>query len=86
MTRPEQPTTNTRQNPSMQTRWPVAELPFGRRNAYILAAGIATLLLGYSALAQPPVDGWLGRDLAPVLLVLGYAVLLPLGLVLPPKH
>lgn len=45
-------------------------------------AGIGTILIGYLFLAQPPVDGFLSLTLAPILLVLGYCVLIPIALLL----
>jgi len=53
-----------------------AKLHFGLRNAVLLAAALVSLVAGYALLA--------GGDtaLAPILLVLGYCVLFPLGLAL----
>ena len=63
------------------------DLPYTRRNAVVFAAGIGTILIGYLCLAQPPVDGFLSLTLAPILLVLGYCVLIPIALLLgePPS-
>ena len=58
--------------------------PRNRRNRRILGAGLAALALGYAALAAPPADGFLSLTLGPLLLSLGYAVLIPLGLVCRP--
>lgn len=60
-------------------------LPYGQRNAAFFAAGLASILIGYLCLAQPPVDGFLSLTLAPILLVIGYCVLIPLGLLLGEK-
>ena len=57
-------------------------LPYSRRNWTFLGAGAGTILIGYLCLSQPPVDGFLSLTLAPVLLVIGYCVLIPLGLLL----
>ena len=57
-------------------------LPYSRRNWTFLGAGVGTILIGYLCLSQPPVDGFLSLTLAPVLLVIGYCVLIPLGLLL----
>ena len=57
-------------------------LPFTRLNVAVFAAGIGVILLGYLCLAQPPVDGFLSLTLAPILLVLGYCVLIPISLLL----
>jgi len=51
-------------------------LRFGRANALLLAAALASLGTGYLLLARGD------TTLAPVLLVLGYCVLFPLGLAL----
>lgn len=52
-----------------------AALKFGRVNAVLGAAGLASLVLGYVLLAQGSITA------APLLLVLGYVVLLPLALI-----
>jgi hypothetical protein len=51
-------------------------LRFGRANAVLLMAAVLSLVAGYFLLAQG------STGLAPVLLVLGYCVLFPLGLAL----
>ncbi|MDE2888686.1 MAG: hypothetical protein OXR72_10750 [Gemmatimonadota bacterium] len=57
-------------------------LPYSRRNWTFLGAGVGTILIGYLCLSQPPVDGFMSLTLAPVLLVIGYCVLIPIGLLL----
>ncbi len=42
--------------------------------------GILCLVLGFVALRTPPVDGALSLTVAPILLILGYVVLIPRGL------
>ncbi|MBI2501873.1 MAG: hypothetical protein HYW07_01405 [Candidatus Latescibacteria bacterium] len=56
------------------------ELPFTRKNWTLLAIGLATIALGYLALSIPPADGFLSLTLAPLLLVAGYCVLIPLAI------
>jgi hypothetical protein len=53
-----------------------ARLRFGRKNALCLAGAIVSLGVGYILLAKGDIT------VAPVLLVLGYCVLFPLGLAL----
>jgi hypothetical protein len=53
-----------------------ARLQFRRRNVVLLGAALVSLGLGYWLLANG------STSLAPVLLVLGYCVLFPLGLAL----
>jgi hypothetical protein len=53
-----------------------AKLRFGPRNFALLTAAIAALAVGYVLLARG------STTVAPILLVLGYCVLFPLGLAL----
>jgi hypothetical protein len=57
-----------------------ATLPLDRDNWRILAAGLAVIALGYLALLEGSVEGFLPLVVAPILLVLGYCVLIPLGI------
>lgn len=50
-------------------------LRFSRINAILLGAGVASVTAGYVTLAQGSTVA------APLLLVLGYAVLIPLGII-----
>lgn len=50
-------------------------LKFSRINLWFAAGGLATIALGYYLLGQGSIT------LAPVLLVLGYAVLLPAAII-----
>lgn len=53
-----------------------SSLRFSTINAILLAAGFASIVAGYALLAK-------GSNVAaPVLLVLGYAILIPLGIIL----
>ena len=62
-------------------RKPILEsFPFTKTNYRILGLGLLSIILGYVALAQPPWDGFWPLDVAPILLVLGYCVLVPLGI------
>jgi hypothetical protein len=69
----------TRTTRSAQTASTVVNrgaLRFSAINAILLAAGFASIVVGYMLLAR-------GSNVAaPVLLVLGYAVLIPLGIIL----
>ncbi len=62
-------------------RKPVLEsLPFTKTNYQILGVGLVVIVLGYVALAQPPWDSAMALNVAPILLVLGYCILIPLGI------
>ena len=51
---------------------------FGRRNWQWLGAGMATIVAGFIALAMGSIT------LAPLLLVVGYCVLIPVGILVGP--
>ena len=55
---------------------PESSLEFSLINALLLAAGLGAITLGYVLLARGSTVA------APLLLVLGYAVLIPLGIIL----
>jgi hypothetical protein len=55
-------------------------LPLGRENFMILGGGLAVILAGYLAMLEGSVEGFLPLVLAPILLVVGYCVVIPLGL------
>jgi len=55
-------------------------LPFSKRNYQILGLGLVVIILGYVALGQSPWDGTMPLVVAPILLVLGYCVIIPLGI------
>lgn len=54
--------------------------PFGRENYLILLTGVVVIALGYLALSEKTVEGFLPLTVAPILLVLGYCVIIPVGI------
>ncbi len=54
--------------------------PFTRKNWTLAAAGLASILIGYVCLRIPPAEGFISLTLAPILLVVGYCVLIPLAI------
>lgn len=65
-----------RKNVKSSQKVPRSSLRFSPINGILLAAGLAVVTLGYVLLANGSTVG------APLLLVLGYAVLIPLGIIL----
>ncbi len=61
---------------SVQSSGPQSRLQFGTANLVLLGSAAVALVAGYVLLASGSVTA------APILLVLGYCVLLPLGLIL----
>jgi hypothetical protein len=55
-------------------------LPLARENFMIVGAGLAVILAGYLAMLEGSVEGFLPLVVAPILLVLGYCVIVPLGI------
>jgi hypothetical protein len=56
------------------------KLPLAKENFMIIGVGLLVILFGYLALAKGPLEGFLPLVLAPILLVLGYCVIIPLGI------
>jgi len=65
---------------------PSMALPFTKRNYQILGLGLVVIILGYVALSQSPWDGTMPLVVAPILLVLGYCVIIPLGILYRAKE
>jgi hypothetical protein len=54
--------------------------PLERENYLILGLGLLVIVLGYIALSGDKVEGFLPLTVAPILLVIGYCVIIPLGI------
>ena len=54
-------------------------LPFTSHNYILFFAGIAVLIFGYISMSIGPVDSFWSLTLAPILLVIGYLVIIPLS-------
>lgn len=63
----------------------VETLPFTKLNYQIFAAGIVVIILGFLALGQPPADSFMSLTVAPILLVLGYCVIVPFAIMYQKK-
>lgn len=55
-------------------------LPLSKQNFLIVGIGLLVILGGYVAMLEGSVEGFLPLVVAPILLVLGYCVLIPLGI------
>ncbi len=55
----------------------VISLDFGRRNYIVLGIGVLVIIIGFLFLAGGDIT------ISPILLVLGYCVVIPLGILLP---
>ena len=54
--------------------------PLEKENYIILGIGLIVIILGYIALSGNKVEGFSQLTMAPLLLVLGYCVLIPFGI------
>ena len=57
-------------------------LPFTKRNWRLFFLGLAVIVLGYIFLRIPPAEGFFSLTLAPILLVIGYCVLIPIAILI----
>ena len=58
---------------------------FGKQNLQIMGIGLAFLVIGYVLVAQPPVDSFVSLTLAPIVLLIGYLVIIPYAIMYNPK-
>jgi hypothetical protein len=59
--------------------------PLERENYIIIAVGLLFIVLGYVALSGNSVDGFSQLTIAPLLLLVGYCVIIPIGILYKPK-
>ena len=76
----------TKKKANIKKKARLAGLPFSRRNYLWLGMGLAVIVLGYVSLAQGPVNSFWSLTLGPILLVIGYCVLIPVGILLKNKY
>ncbi|MBP9191191.1 MAG: hypothetical protein KBF96_01430 [Ignavibacteria bacterium] len=55
------------------------------KNYMIIAFGIVLIILGYILMSENSVDGFLPTIVAPILLIFGYCVVVPIGILYSPK-
>jgi hypothetical protein len=56
------------------------KLPLAKENFLIVGVGVVVIIIGYLALAKGPIEGFMPLVFAPIMLVLGYCVIIPLGI------
>ena len=57
----------------------------GRKNTFLFLIGLLSIIIAFILMAQPPVDGFLSRTLAPVILVIAYLVIIPIAIFIRDK-
>ena len=65
-----------KRQPQRDSNWNI----FDRLNYHLFLAGVAVIVIGYVALAQGPWNSFLSLHLAPMLLLIGYCVLIPIAI------
>ena len=55
-------------------------LPLTRQNFTIIGIGIIVIIAGYLAMLEGSVEGFMPLVVAPILLVIGYCIIIPLGI------
>ncbi len=68
-----------------KTNFKLEALPFTSLNYQIFGAGLLLIILGYIALAQPPANSFMSLTVAPILLILGYCVVIPFAIMYQKK-
>ena len=56
------------------------DIPLSRQNYAIMGIGVAVIVAGYLAMLQGSVEGFMPLVVSPILLVVGYCVIVPLGI------
>ena len=59
--------------------------PLEKENFMIIGLGILLLVIGYILMSENSVDGFMPTVVAPILLVAGYCVVIPYGILKKPK-
>ena len=63
----------------------VEAIIIGKRNIYLFLVGIISIVIAFILMAQPPVNGFLSRTLAPIILVIAYLVIIPISIMIKDK-
>ncbi|MGA9408256.1 MAG: hypothetical protein WBW71_14070 [Bacteroidota bacterium] len=56
-------------------------LPLDAINYKIIISGVVVIVLGYIALGMEPWDGFIALTVAPILLLVGYCIVIPVGII-----
>ena len=55
-------------------------IPFAKENYVIMGVGVVVIVAGYLAMLEGSIEGFLPLVISPILLVVGYCVIIPLGI------
>lgn len=62
------------------------QMPFEKQNITIILIGVATIILGYYLMSISETMGSLALDIAPIILVIGYLIVIPYGIMYGAKR
>jgi len=74
-----QPKTTKAKKPATKQKKEIT-FPLDKQNFMIIGAGIVVIIIGYIIMSQNSVDGFLPTVVAPIVLLLGYCVIIPYGI------
>jgi uncharacterized membrane protein HdeD (DUF308 family) len=57
----------------------------GKKNVFLFLIGLLSIVVAFILMAQPPVNGFLSRTLAPIILVIAYLVIIPISIFIKDK-
>ena len=61
-------------------------MPFEKQNITIILIGVAVIILGYYLMSISETMGALALDIAPIILVIGYLIVIPYGIMYGAKR
>ncbi len=70
-----------KEKPAKRKAKKIEILPLEAVNYKILVAGVVVVVLGYIALGMEPWDGFMALTVAPILLLVGYCIIIPIGII-----
>ena len=73
---------NKRESRRKQAR--EVRLPLGKQNFLIMGVGLLVIIVGYLTMLSGTVEGFLPLVVSPILLLVGYCVLIPIGILYRP--
>ncbi len=56
------------------------ELPFSKKNFFVIGLGIVLIFIGYYLMAIGGVDSFIAVTLAPIILFIAYVIVIPFGI------
>ncbi len=71
---------NVKRNKSAKSKVAPFNIYWEKTNYLILFAGIAVLILGYFFMSMGPWNSFASLDVSPVILIIGYVIVLPLAI------